>query len=141
MGSGPKSFMRKGFLIYEEMCKYLTIYEEAVSQIWLFNRSLLNFLIYEKNFLFFFISEVGITIKFCVFLRIDSLWEPKFGVILALFVNFECIIAYAQKRYISDILHKLKKFIVFPITHSLFESELRKSIKCKASNLQCAYRL
>jgi hypothetical protein len=24
---------RKGFIIYEEMCKYLTIYEEAVSHI------------------------------------------------------------------------------------------------------------
>ncbi len=33
MGSGSKSYMRKGFLIYEEMSKYLTIYEEAVSQI------------------------------------------------------------------------------------------------------------
>ncbi len=34
MGSIAKSYMRKGFLIYEEMCKHLTIYEdieEAVS--------------------------------------------------------------------------------------------------------------
>jgi hypothetical protein len=30
MGSGAKSYMRKGFLIYEEMRKYVTIYEEAV---------------------------------------------------------------------------------------------------------------
>ncbi len=45
MGSGAKSYMRKGVLIYEEMPKYLTIYEEAVSlsHIWLCNRSLLNF--------------------------------------------------------------------------------------------------
>jgi hypothetical protein len=28
-----KSYVRKGFLIYEEMCKYLAIYEEAVSHI------------------------------------------------------------------------------------------------------------
>ncbi len=28
-----KSYMRKGFLIYEEMRKYLTIYEEAISHI------------------------------------------------------------------------------------------------------------
>jgi hypothetical protein len=28
-----KSYMRKGFLIYEEMSNYLTIYEEAVSHI------------------------------------------------------------------------------------------------------------
>jgi hypothetical protein len=30
-GSVAKSFMRKGFLIYEKMHKYLPIYEEAVS--------------------------------------------------------------------------------------------------------------
>ena len=33
MGSVAKSYMRKGFLIYEEMRKYLTKYEEAVSHI------------------------------------------------------------------------------------------------------------
>ncbi len=32
-GSGAKSYMRKGFLIYEEMQKYLVIYEEAISHI------------------------------------------------------------------------------------------------------------
>ncbi len=32
MGSGAKSYMRKGFLKYEEMRKYFTIYEVAVSQ-------------------------------------------------------------------------------------------------------------
>ncbi len=31
MGSVAKSYMRKGFLIYEEMRKYLIIYEVAVS--------------------------------------------------------------------------------------------------------------
>ncbi len=50
MGAVAKSYMRKGFLIYEEMQKY----EEAVSHIWLCNRSLLNFLIYEENSIFFF---------------------------------------------------------------------------------------
>ncbi len=30
MGSVAKSYLRKGFLIYEEMRKYLTIYEEAL---------------------------------------------------------------------------------------------------------------
>ncbi len=29
MGAVAKSYMRKGFLIYEEMRKYLVIYEEA----------------------------------------------------------------------------------------------------------------
>jgi hypothetical protein len=33
MGSVAKSYIRKGFLIYEEMRKYLTINEEAVSHI------------------------------------------------------------------------------------------------------------
>jgi hypothetical protein len=33
MGWGAKSYMRKGFLIYAEMRKYLTIYDEAVSLI------------------------------------------------------------------------------------------------------------
>jgi hypothetical protein len=33
MGAVAKSFMRKGFPIYEEIRKYLVIYEEAVSQL------------------------------------------------------------------------------------------------------------
>ncbi len=33
IGAVAKSYMRKGFLIYEEMRKYLIIYEEAVSHI------------------------------------------------------------------------------------------------------------
>jgi hypothetical protein len=32
-GAVGKSYMRKGFLIYEEMRKYFPIYEEAVSHI------------------------------------------------------------------------------------------------------------
>ncbi len=30
MGSGAKSYMRKGFLIHEEMRKFFPIYEDAV---------------------------------------------------------------------------------------------------------------
>jgi hypothetical protein len=33
IGSVAKSYMRKGFLKYEEMLKYLTIYEETASHI------------------------------------------------------------------------------------------------------------
>jgi hypothetical protein len=33
MGSGAKSYMRKGFQIYEEMRKFLPIYEKAVSHV------------------------------------------------------------------------------------------------------------
>ncbi len=54
MGAVAKSYMRRGFLIYEETRKYLVIYEEAVSHIWLCNRSHLNFLTWGKFcFLFY----------------------------------------------------------------------------------------
>jgi hypothetical protein len=53
MGSGAKSYMKKVFLIYEEMRKYSIIFEEAVSHLCLCTRSLLNFLLYEENFVFF----------------------------------------------------------------------------------------
>jgi hypothetical protein len=33
MGAVAKTYMRKGFLIYEEMRKYLVINEEAVSHV------------------------------------------------------------------------------------------------------------
>ncbi len=33
MGAVAKSYVTNGFLIFEEMRKYLTIYEEAVSHI------------------------------------------------------------------------------------------------------------
>jgi hypothetical protein len=32
MGSVAKSSMRRGFLIYEEMRKYLTIYEDSIEE-------------------------------------------------------------------------------------------------------------
>ena len=51
MGAVSKSYMRKGFLIYEEMRNYLFIYEEAVSHIWICNHILLDLLIYEESFL------------------------------------------------------------------------------------------
>ncbi len=51
-GAVAKSYMRKGFLKYEEMHKYFPIYEEAVSHIWLCNCSILNILIYEENWFF-----------------------------------------------------------------------------------------
>jgi hypothetical protein len=50
MGADAKSYMRKGFLIYEEMRKYLVIYNFATAPF------LVDFLIYEENFVLFFIS-------------------------------------------------------------------------------------
>jgi hypothetical protein len=55
MGSGAKSYMRKGFLIYEEMHKFFPIYEEAVSHIWLCTRSLFISL-YMRKIFFSFLS-------------------------------------------------------------------------------------
>ncbi len=59
MGSSCKVVysMRKVFLIYEEMRKYLTINEKADSHIWLCNWSQLNFLIYEEDLIFIFIKQ------------------------------------------------------------------------------------
>ncbi len=55
-GAVAKSYMRKGFLIYEEMRKYFPIYGEAVSYIWLCNCSILNFPIYMRKIWFSFLS-------------------------------------------------------------------------------------
>jgi hypothetical protein len=53
MGSGTKSYMRKGFLIYEEMRKHLTLYNFIIHM----RRPLVIYdYVTEDNFLFFFIS-------------------------------------------------------------------------------------
>ncbi len=57
MGSGAKSYMRKGFLIYEEMRKFFPIY--VLGGRWSYMTLYpipLNFLRYEEYFLFFYIS-------------------------------------------------------------------------------------
>ncbi len=46
-GAVAKSYMRKGFLIYEEKRKYFPIYEEAVGHIGLCNCSALIYLIHS----------------------------------------------------------------------------------------------
>ncbi len=56
-GAVAKSYMRKAFLIYEEMHKYFFIYDEAVIVTYDFATApFMNFLIYEENFILFFIS-------------------------------------------------------------------------------------
>ncbi len=54
MGSGTKSYMRKDFLIYEEMHKYFYFIWGRYSHILLCTRSLWISLIYEENFILFF---------------------------------------------------------------------------------------
>ncbi len=54
MGSVAKSYIGEGFLICEEVRRYLSIYEVVVS--YTCNRSLLSFLIHGENLIFFFIS-------------------------------------------------------------------------------------
>ncbi len=102
MGSVAKSYLRKGFLIYEEMLKYLVIYEKAVSHIWLWNCSRLNFLIYEE-YLFSFLSVYyvdtvlrGIRSKICDTLR-RRVRIPKYS-----------------PHYFSERLHRsCRKFVAF----------------------------
>ncbi len=78
-GAVAKSYMRKGFLIYEEMGNYFPIYKEAVSYIWLCNCSILNFLIYGDILIFFFIS-VGIGTVATQFLSWEYLVWIIFGI-------------------------------------------------------------
>jgi hypothetical protein len=60
MGVVAKSYMRKGFLICEEMRKYFVMYEEAVSRIRVCNLSLLDFIsLYMRKILFSFLSVQG----------------------------------------------------------------------------------
>ncbi len=72
-------YVRKGFLIYEEMRKYFPIYEEAVSYIWLCNCSIPNFLIYEEDLIFFFISVLVRPLKRTVTVLNSSVlgWPPE----------------------------------------------------------------
>jgi len=51
--------MIKGFLIYEEMRKYLVLYEEAIS---LCNRSFLDFLVYEEKIFLSFLSVYQVNV-------------------------------------------------------------------------------
>ncbi len=57
-GSGAKSYMTNGLLIYGEKFAHFFIYWEALPHIWICTRSHLNFLTYEKNLVFFFSSAV-----------------------------------------------------------------------------------
>ncbi len=56
MGEVAKSYMRKGFLIYEEMRKYFVIYEEAVSHIYDFSTAPFWISLYMRKILFSFLS-------------------------------------------------------------------------------------
>jgi len=56
MGSGLKSYMMKGFLIYEEMHKLFSPYKRRQLVIYDFAPIPLNFLIYEGNLIFSFNS-------------------------------------------------------------------------------------
>ncbi len=57
MGSGAKSYIRKGFPIYEK-CANFSLYVRKPLVIYDFapDPSELNFLIYKENLIFFFIS-------------------------------------------------------------------------------------
>ncbi len=69
MGSGTKSYMAKGFLIWGKT-NIFTIYDEAVSHTHIcmtLHPIPLNFLIFEENFLFFFYR--------CISFAATGMWE------------------------------------------------------------------
>ncbi len=68
-----KSYMKKGFLIYEEMRKYFSIYEEAVSHVWLCNCFILNFIIYEE--IFFYLCSMSCRYSVCL----TCIWSRRRG--------------------------------------------------------------
>ncbi len=55
-----KSYMRKGFLIYEEMRKYFPIYEDSRRPLVIYDFATaplwISLYVYEENLIFFFIS-------------------------------------------------------------------------------------
>ncbi len=56
-GAVGESYMRKGFLLYEEMRKYLTMYEEAVSHaVYDFAAALFRISLYMWKILFSFLT-------------------------------------------------------------------------------------
>ncbi len=58
MGAVAKSYLRKGVLVYEEMCKYLVIYEETVSD---FGTAPFCISLYMRKILFYFLTMNLIT--------------------------------------------------------------------------------
>ena len=102
MGSVAKSYMRKSFLIYEEMLKYLTIYEEAVSHIWICNSSLLDFLIYEEIFFFSSVQCCGSVIY----------WPPRSGSVILLLWIWSLTIYRRFKKF--------KKKVQLPVWQHIF---------------------
>jgi hypothetical protein len=64
MGSGVKSYMRKDFIIYEEMHIYcISPHMRRPLVIYDFTLIPLNFLIYKENFISFFISVINMQHK------------------------------------------------------------------------------
>jgi hypothetical protein len=115
---------RRGFIIYEEMCKYLTITEEAVSHIWLCNSSILNFLINEENLIFFFTGVFCLTTFITKKLRSETLLSgvrraisvkrgsPVYGVLWSTYIHFN-IRNLARERCDRDIFIHTPPFTFF----------------------------
>ena len=109
MGSGAKSYMRKGFLIYEEMHKYFPIYEEVVSC----NSSILNFLIHEENLFFFFLSDM-----FALRFKLSAAGEKSFVSIFCQDLSVNVKKAQNSFFYLlsaTTTVHAVQKYIVFPV--------------------------
>ncbi len=60
MGAVAKSYMRKGFLVYEEMRKYLVIYKEAVIVLYDFATAPFWISLYRKFCFLFYQCKVEV---------------------------------------------------------------------------------
>jgi hypothetical protein len=95
--------MWKGFLVNEEMRKYLIIYEEDVTvcHIRLCNRSRLNFLIYEENLISF------LSVWFDTSLA-DSLACQALGTVSKQLSDIGCIyLSFATAAVLLSAIYKL----------------------------------
>ncbi len=97
--------MRKGFLTYEEMCKYFPIYEEAVCHRWLCTRSLW-ISVFMMKFIFFFYQFPSSpwTHSFGFFC---STFVPKVGDLRTSWAESEKIWAFLKSRWLHTLTFTL----------------------------------
>ncbi len=104
-GAVANSYIRKSFLIYEEMCKYFPIYEEAVSHIWLCNRSTLISL-YTRKIFFSFLSVwvgtsewAGICYKRINYSTFRELFVIQYYILVPLHFHIQTIFSFLGSKF------------------------------------------
>ncbi len=138
MGSGAKSYRRKGFLIYEEEHKYFHHILGGRQSYITLHPIPLNFLRYEENFLFFFISVVLI--------RNNRNWNRnQFRHYLKQNICFGCFASTETesfgvsvepkqteeqtKQFDRQLILEYKKIQSFPVCFGLFRFVLKQFVQ------------